>query len=619
MMRAMRENTKWVFYILVVAFVGWLVVDVGMGLTGAGNYSTGDAVLKVNGDPVHIQEYQNAFQSALDQVRSRNSQGPLSREDEQELGDRVVEQLIQDRLLRQAYVRLGLQATEREIQEAARNSPPPELMQMQQFQTNGQFDPAKWQRFLAAGSSGGADPQFLAALESRYREEIPRVKLAQYLTSDVYVSDAKLWRMYRDQHDSISGVFVAFLPSTIQESEVPVTDADLRDYLGKHESEHKRSAVAYVSYLPLPRLPDPQDSVAAQARATRVRAEAARSQAAFEAAAKRESSDSGSGREGGDLGWIKVADASFDRDFLAALRRLRAGEVSQPVTTQFGIHIIRVDQARGDSLHVRHILIPFDLRPEHLDVVEGRADSLDRLAADQPNGTMLDTAARILGLPVGPSQRIVQGDRLQLGRWVIPDVGVWAFEARVGETSPVIEAAPAYYVFRLDSLIPEGVPPLDEMRAELTAAVRLEKRQQLLGPRADRLYGELRGEQDLAGAARSRSLNVQTLGPFNRVNPPAYLPREPLVLGTAFGLRAGERSGLIKGNDGHYVVQIVTRHTADSAAWLAQRDMQREQVLQTARQARIRSYIEGMRAAAKIVDRRKEMFRPQAAADDATS
>ena len=281
MMRAMRENTKWIFYILVIAFVGWLVVDVGMGMTGGGNYSPGDAVLKINGEPVHLQEYQGAYQNALDQVRDRNQQGPLTREDEQQLQDQVVEQLIQSSLLRQEYARLGLRATEREIQDEARNSPPPELMQMPQFQTDGQFDPAKWQRFLAAGSAGGADPGFLLALEARYRDEIPRVKFAQYLTADIYVSDGKLWRIYRDQHDSISGVFIAILPAIIQDAEVPVTDAELRAYLREHESDFKRPAIAYVSFVALARMPDAVDSATARARALRLRAEAARSQAAF--------------------------------------------------------------------------------------------------------------------------------------------------------------------------------------------------------------------------------------------------------------------------------------------------------------------------------------------------
>ncbi len=604
MMRAMRENMRWVFWVLVVAFVGWMVFDVGMGLTGGGQYQTGDALLKINGEAVNIQEYQNAYQSTLEQVRQRNSQVTLTREDEQQLQDQVVEELIQSVLLRQAYRRLGLEATEREIQEAALNSPPPELLQVAQFQTNGQFDPAKWQRFLSSGS----DKQFLAALEARYREEIPRMKLAQYITADVYIPDAKLWRTYRDQHDSVTGVFVSMLPTMIQDDEVTVSDAELRKYLDEHEAEYTRAAMAFVSFVAVPRLPDAQDSAAARARAARIRAEAARSLAAFETVAKRESSDSVSGREGGILGWVKD-ETDFVPEFKAAVKRLRAGQVSQPVATQFGLHVIRADSVRGDSTYARHILVPFDLRTEHLDVVEGRVDSLDRIAADQPNGSMLDTAARKLGLPLAPSQRVVKGERMQIGRWAIPDVSVWAFEARVGEASPVIEAQPAYYVFRLDSVIPEGVPPFEDIRAGVLAAARYEKKEQLLGARAERLLGELKGEQDFVAAARARGLDAQVYGPFTRVNPPGYLSREPLVTGTAFGLQVGERSGLIKGRDGYYVAQVRARHLADSAAWLAQRDAQRDQLIQAARQARYRAYVEGLRAKAKVVDRRNEVFR----------
>src|SRR5262249_6880512 len=62
MMRAMRENSKWIFYILAVAFIGWLVFDVGMGVTGA--KTGGDVVLKVDGTEIHYQQYQQALQAA---------------------------------------------------------------------------------------------------------------------------------------------------------------------------------------------------------------------------------------------------------------------------------------------------------------------------------------------------------------------------------------------------------------------------------------------------------------------------------------------------------------------------------------------------------------------------
>ena len=202
MMRAMREMSKYVFYILAVAFIGWLVFDVGMGITGRSSGASGDVVLKVNGQEVHYPEWQQAYQSAYDQAR-RQSGGQLTKEDEKDLQDRVADQLIQAVLLHQAYAKLGITVSADEIRQAALTSPPPEVTNLPEFQVNGRFDMEKWQQFVIRGSN----PEFLLALEQRYRDEIPYVKFLQFLTADVYVSDAQLWRMYRDERDSVTILF----------------------------------------------------------------------------------------------------------------------------------------------------------------------------------------------------------------------------------------------------------------------------------------------------------------------------------------------------------------------------------------------------------------------------
>jgi hypothetical protein len=293
------------------------------------------------------------------------------------------------------------------------------------------------------------------------------------------------------------------------------------------------------------------------------------------------------------------------------------GRVSAPVITQFGYHLIRVDSAKADSLKVRHILVPIELQGAHLDAVESRVDSLERLAADQSNGVLLDSAAQRFHLPISPVYRIVDGERLTLGRYVIPDVSVWAFEARVGETSPIVEAKPAYYVFRLDSLVPAGVPPLAEVRTEVLAAVKLDKQKEIAKHRADSLAASLRGTPNLLAVGTARGLPVQRFGPFTRLQPPGYLAREPMVVGAAFGLRVAERSGVIVGQGGDFIIESLGRKMADSSAWLRQKDAQRAQLLTAVRQARIQQYVDGLRAKAKIVDRRKDIFRTQASADAA--
>jgi peptidyl-prolyl cis-trans isomerase D len=605
MLRTMRAQSKWIFYILAIAFVGWLALGQVMSILEP----SGNVVLRVNGKEFPVTEYQQRVQLASEQYHQQYGTAPLTREADRQIQDQVINQMIQDALLEQEYRRLGIRVSDDEIIAMAQNSPLPEVMRDPQFQTDGQFDIRKWQQFLSTTT----DQNVLLQIETIYRQQIPRIKLFEYLASDVYVSDAKLWRLFKDQHDSVRVASLVVSPHTIADT-TPISDAELQAYVAKHPDDFKRPAVAYVRFIALLRLPNAADSAVARARAARVRSELARG-AKFADVARRESSDSGSGQRGGDLGWIKRNDSSLVAPFMQAVRNLKPGQLSAPVPTQFGYHLIRVDQAKGDSVKVRHILIPVALQGEHLDRVEARADTLERLAAEQSDPTTLDTVARRLGLQVSPQYRVVEGQRFRLGDYEIPDVSVWAFEAPAGETSPVIDAASGYYVFRVDSVTAAGTPPLDQVRARVTALVRLERNKALARHRADSLAAVVRGVPDLVSAASAHGLEVQRLGPFNRMRPPSYLSGEPFVVGTAFGLRVGERSGVVEGENAYFILQSLARKFVDSTAWLAQREVQRTQLRQGLQQARIQQYLDGVRAKAKIVDRRKDLFRSQALAD----
>ena len=607
MLRSMRAKSKYVFFILAGSFVLWLAIGQVMQILEP----SANVVLKVNGYEVPVTTYQQRLQTAYETYRQQTGTTSMTREEEQQIQDQLTSQLIQEILLAQEYKRLRIQVSDEEIIEAARTSPPPEVMRDPQFRTDGQFDLRKWQQFLQSG----ADRLTLAQIETIYRDRLPQLKLAQYITADAYISDAKLWRIYRDQHDSATIATLPVWPYLITDS-IPIPDAELQRYLKAHEDEYKRPAQAFVQFVAVPRLPSPADTAAARAHVARIRAELARG-AKFEDVARRESSDTVSGRQGGDLGWVKRNEPAFDAEFMAGLKGLAPGRVSAPVVTQFGYHLIRVDAAKGDSLKLRHILVPIELQGDHLDAVEARVDSVERVAADQANGALLDSAAQRFNLPLSPVYRVVEGEPLTLGRYRIPDVSVWAFEAHVGETGPIVEAKPAFYVFRLDSVVPAGVQTLAEARADLVARVKLEKQKEIAKRRADSLATSLRGSPNLVAAGAARGLPVERFGPFTRIKPPSYLGQEPLAVGAAFGLRPGERSGVIVGQGGDFIVESLGRKMADSSAWLKQKDTQRAQLLAAVRQARIQQYVDALRAKAKIVDRRKDIFKTQASAEAA--
>jgi peptidyl-prolyl cis-trans isomerase D len=607
MLSTMREKTKIVMVVLAVAFVGWLVFGVGMDITGRRNTSTRD-IGSVNGTPIRYQTYLDAYRATYDQARAQNPGVTFSREEQRDLETRTFNQLVDVELLRQEYQRHGIVVTDREIVDLVRRQPPPEIQAIPDLQTNGRFDPDKYERFLA--SNNAQTRQFLLEMENRAKEELPRIKLLEEITSDVYVSDARLWSVWRDQHDSVTVRALMIRPREMPaDAHGQPGDSDVVRYYRAHPTEFREPARAYVSFVALSKLPSKVDSVQLVARARALR-DSLLHGADFAQLARTESSDSASAKLGGSLGTF--GRGRMVKQFEDAAWRIPVGRVSDPVFTEFGIHLIKVEKRTRDSVTARHILIPYGRIGARLDTLEARADSLDRLAAEQTDGAALDSVARKLDLSVEHGPVLYQGVPYVLGRYRIPDVGLWAFEAHPGETSPVIETTGGYFVFRLDSLKAAGVAPLAEVREQATASALREKQRAAAETLAKEAERRINAGASLDQAAAALHLHVTTLGPFTRTATVPNLGAATSAVGAAFRLRIGERTPLLSNDDAFFILQSERRTAVDSTAWLAQKERQRADVIAAARQIRVRYYLDALRRSARIRDRRAEVIRPGA-------
>jgi hypothetical protein len=110
----------------------------------------------------------------------------------------------------------------------------------------------------------------------------------------------------------------------------------------------------------------------------------------------------------------------------------------------------------------------------------------------------------------------------------------------------------------------------------------------------------------LAQAATALKLPHNEMGPFTRINP--AIP-EPRVIGAAFGLPVGKTSGLLESEQGLYVVRVIKREPADSAAFLKQIDDFRVRQINLSRQGRVRNYLQDLEKSARIEDNRQQIFR----------
>lgn len=515
--------------------------------------------------------------------------------------DQAYDQLVADALLRQEYRRRGITVSDDEILQAARYSPPPQLMQSPDLQTEGQFDPAKYQRFL---SSPLAKQQgLLYQLEQYYRTEIPKEKLFDQIASDVYVSDEQLWRRYQDTHDSAQVTFVAFEPERIPDSAVRVSDDEVRAYYDTHKNLFERSGTAKVSILIIPRIVTGADSAAVRAHALALRSKILGGEK-FDDVARAESADSGSAVNGGDLG--KGSKGRFVAPFETAAYALKPGEISQPVLTQFGYHLIRVDSRKGDTLSVHHILLPIQQGDSAASRTDRRADSLARIAASTDQPAKFDSAARALHIPVLKAN-VIEGNPLTVNGQFIPSVGPWAFQGAVpGETSELFDAEDGYYLARLDSVTHGGTLSLDDAKRDIRTYLLRQKKIDALMPQATN-YAKVASASSLEQAAKLMGLTVITPKPFTRVTGAPELAQAPEAVGAAFALPLRLVSAPIRSTGGVVVERVDSRTPASRPAFEAQKDQLRGQAVQQLRQQRVREFLNNLRAVAKIDDRRKQV------------
>lgn len=605
MMQAFRNAAKPVIIILTVAFVGWLVFDLS-GLSGGGGFMTQTSVGKIAGRSIDARLYQEAVQATITNQQQATGTS-LGIEGIAAVRDQVWEEFVTTTLLEREYRRRGIRVSPAEIAEAIRSFPPPELQQDESMLTDGQFDLAKYQRWLASA----VGQQFIPLLEDRYREQILRSRLFRAVTADVHVSDAALWERYRDEHEQAQVALLRIDPATsVPDAEAQVSAAEVEAWYRDNRESLTLPRRAWLSYVTFSRVPLASDTLAARDRALAIREEIVNG-APFAEVASRESSDEVSAAQGGDLGqWTR---GQMDPAFQAMADQVPLNTISEPFLSSFGFHLLEVTERDGDSFRGRHILVPVEVTGDHREALDGRADSLEALGADRLDGAALDTVARALGIPVMSAGMLTPNQRVVAGGEVVPDAGVWAFQAEAGETSPVIETDQAYYLFRVDSLGDEGIPPLARIRSEVEARARDAKRLEA----AVRVAAAVR-EQVASGATTLEAIAAER--GYEYTEPPAFSRLAPLVQGpelsgAAFGVAPGELSAPVRSAGAVWLVRGIARVEADPEAFQQALPALRQQELQALRQLRIQEYMAALRAAARITDRRAELYRTDAQMD----
>ena len=598
MLQAMRSSAKYIMWILLFSFVGGFLLVESSGLLSLGAVTPTTPVATVNGTDILYTDWLRRTQQLAQQEQQQTGRS-LTQDEHTRIENQAFDEMVTEILLQQEYRRRGITISDAELRDYARFAPPEWVTRDPSLQTEGRFDPAKYQRLLA--SSQARQGGLLVALEQYYRSEVPREKLAEQVTAGVFATDIDLWRAYQDANDSSSVSFVVFRPAPTA-ADSNISDADLRKYYDAHKSEFERTGRATASVLAIRRTVTAADSAAVRAHLERLRAEIAGG-AKFEDVAKRESADTVSGANGGDLG--KGAKGRFVPEFEKALDALEPGQLSGPVLSPFGYHLIRLDSRAGDTTQAHHILLRIQPSDSSHVKMDRLADSLSRIAAGSDQPAKFDEAAKALGLTPFRVE-VTEGEPATHDGQYVPSVSAWAFGgAQRGEISDLFDSDEGYFIARLESISPGG-NSFERAKADVRARLAIDRAVERAIPRANELANTARSGS-LEAAAAARNLTVLKTGMTTRSGAAAAFGSIGEALGAAFALPVNTISVPIRQEDGVFVLRVDARKPADRVAFEAKKNELRAQRLQQLKQQRLQAYFADLRKSAKIDDRRKEI------------
>lgn len=179
----------------------------------------------------------------------------------------------------------------------------------------------------------------------------------------------------------------------------PVSDAELREFFEERRAE-LGSRPATIEFKQVVITPEPSDSAMARAREEAISIlEQLQEGEDFATLARRYSDDPGTRQQGGELGWFRRG--RFVPEFERVAFALRPGAFSNIVRTSFGLHIIKVERARGPERLARHILIRPEVTEEDLERTRERAEEV---AAALREGASIDSMVEAVHDPVEQSQ-----------------------------------------------------------------------------------------------------------------------------------------------------------------------------------------------------------------------
>lgn len=601
MMKTMRSGhfIKWTLWIVVIAFVLTIFAVWGLDITGggAGGGPQASIVGSVDGVPITDRQYQDAIRLVTNQMRQQAGNRALNSWEIKQAENSAWENLIAERIQSKLIDELDIKVSDDELVNYLRANPPP---QVQEYFTDseGRFD---YQAYLAAFNDPTTDWR---AVEAWAMYVIPQLKLSNYVQSSVHVSEREIRERWEEDNIRVR-VELLRLPVAVQDdpSNQP-SEAEILEYYNENGAEEFRlEAYSTVETVSWQIKPTKEDTIDAFERVKFLLQELDRGES-FEDLARVYSQDP-SAENGGDLGFF--GRGAMVPDFENPVFALETGEVSEPILTQFGVHLVRVDEKRvtedGDEeVHARHILLKIEPSYATIDTLEASAQSFVRTAKSDGWEAAVAKAGVVASPPV--DVRAV-GPISDLG--YVPDINDWAMENQSGAISRVFSDDRGFYVVHLLERHEESVEPLEAVRGRIEVLLKRRKAFAQERKRVEAARQQILSGRSFPEVAAEIGASYEETAPYTRSESVPGIGSGNVVTLTPFYMEPGSVSDPLEYRDSIWLVRIVERSTFDEEQYRADRDALRLTILEEKANSYASRWYEEMRENLPIEDFRSRL------------
>jgi peptidyl-prolyl cis-trans isomerase D len=557
MLQDIRKNSqgtiaKIIVGLIVVAFAGFGVESILLGGGGSGAAS-------VNGEDISPQELQQAVNNQKRRLISMlgDNIDPAMLDDDR-LTPQAMESLIQRKLLRQSAESLGLDISDSQVGAVVAN--------MEQFQVDGQFSPELYRGTLSSAGftplsfkqtlqedmvigqarSGLSGSEFTTSAELDLNARIAgEQRDLRYLTiplenfsAQVEISEQDIAAYYENNSSdflSPEAVELDFIELLADDYRQPVEEQLLRDAYQQEIQDNQYQTENRVSHILFETGAD-ADETALQQRIANAQAKLAEG-VPFADVATEFSDDIGSAGFGGDLGYS--AGDAFPEEMEQAIAALDVDQVSEPVETEAGVHIILLTERReGEPPAFEEMRAKLE---DSLQLAEARVELLRTVESLKDvafNAEDLAEPAESLSLEVSSSEK-VQRNQAE-GLFASPQLLAAAFSEDVleaGHNSEVIELNRDHWVvLRVRKHHESQVMPLEQVSGQIVARLTDQRARDAVTAAAEAAVVALRSGSSVENFANDSGYAWQVELGADRRN--LAVPRE--VLQGAFSLAAPE-------------------------------------------------------------------------------